>query len=51
VGRRGPGRAGEVRRHVVAFKRARVSDYGGRTLSGSGYEVNPSIPQAQSLSR
>ena len=36
---------------VVAFKRARVSDYGGRTLSGSGYEVNPSIPQAQSLSR
>ena len=34
---------------VVAFKRARVSDYGGRTLSGSGYEVNPSIPQAQSL--
>lgn len=34
---------------IVAFKRARVSDYGGRTLSGSGYEVNPSIPQAHYL--
>jgi replication factor A1 len=34
---------------VVAFKRAKVSDYGGRTLSGSGFEVNPSIPQANSL--
>jgi replication factor A1 len=34
---------------VVAFKRAKVSDYGGRTLSGAGYEVNPNIPQAQSL--
>jgi len=34
---------------VVAFKRARVSDYGGRTLSGAGYEVDPNVPQARSL--
>ena len=36
---------------VVAFKRARVSDYGGRTLSGSGFSVNPNIPQAAALSQ
>jgi len=36
---------------IVAFKRARVSDYGGRTLSGSGFVINPNIPQAQSLSQ
>jgi len=34
---------------VVAFKRARVSDFGGRTLSGSGAAVEPSIPQAGQL--
>mmetsp|Transcript_12965 Transcript_12965/g.20013 ORF Transcript_12965/g.20013 Transcript_12965/m.20013 type:complete len:634 (-) Transcript_12965:1237-3138(-) len=34
---------------VVAFKRARISDYGGRSLSGSGCSVNPSIPQANQL--
>lgn len=34
---------------IVAFKRARVSDYGGRTLSGGSFEVNPNIPQAQHL--
>lgn len=34
---------------IVAFKRARVSDYGGRTLSGGSFEVNPNIPQAQQL--
>lgn len=36
---------------VVAFKRARVSDYGGRTLSGGSYTVNPNIPEAQALGR
>jgi len=35
---------------LVAFKRARVSDWGGRTLSGSGFSVNPNIPDAQALS-
>ena len=34
---------------IVAFKRARVKNYGVRTLSGSGYEVNQSFPQANSL--
>jgi replication factor A1 len=34
---------------VVAFKRARISDYGGRSLSGSGCSVNPTIPQANQL--
>lgn len=34
---------------IVAFKRARVSDYGGRTLSGSGCAVEPNIPQAGQL--
>eukprot|EP00581_Thalassiosira_minuscula_P004331 CAMPEP_0183747146 /NCGR_PEP_ID=MMETSP0737-20130205/67112_1 /TAXON_ID=385413 /ORGANISM="Thalassiosira miniscula, Strain CCMP1093" /LENGTH=555 /DNA_ID=CAMNT_0025982855 /DNA_START=538 /DNA_END=2205 /DNA_ORIENTATION=+ len=34
---------------VVAFKRARVSDYGGRTLSGQNFSINPKIPQAESL--
>lgn len=36
---------------IVAFKRARVSDYGGRTLSGAGFVVNPTIPQANALSQ
>ncbi len=34
---------------VVAFRRARVSDYGGRTLSasgGNGINVNPSLPES-----
>lgn len=34
---------------VVAFKRARISDYGGRSLSGSGCSVDPKIPQANQL--
>jgi len=34
---------------IVAFKRARISDYGGRSLSGSGCSVNPTIPQANQL--
>mmetsp|Transcript_952 Transcript_952/g.2275 ORF Transcript_952/g.2275 Transcript_952/m.2275 type:complete len:643 (+) Transcript_952:206-2134(+) len=34
---------------VVAFKRARLSDYGGRTLSGQAYAVNPNIEEANSL--
>lgn len=36
---------------VVAFRRARVSDYGGKSLSLAGsYEVNPShVPQQKSL--
>ena len=34
---------------VVAFKRARISDYGGRSLSGTGCSVEPRIPQADQL--
>mmetsp|Transcript_6784 Transcript_6784/g.14694 ORF Transcript_6784/g.14694 Transcript_6784/m.14694 type:complete len:645 (+) Transcript_6784:208-2142(+) len=34
---------------IVAFKRARVSDYGGRTLSGQSFNMNPNIPQANGL--
>jgi len=34
---------------IVAFKRARVSDYGGRTLSGQAFSVEPNIPQANQL--
>jgi len=34
---------------VVAFKRARISDFGGRSLSGSGCSVDPRIPQANQL--
>jgi replication factor A1 len=35
---------------VVAFRRARVSDYNGKTVSLSGdYEVNPDISEARSL--
>ncbi len=37
---------------VVAFRRARVSDYGGRTLSasgGNGINVNPSIPESNRI--
>ena len=34
---------------IVAFKRARVSDYGGRTLSGSAFAVNPNISEAKAL--
>jgi len=36
---------------LVAFKRARVSDWGGRTLSGDGFSINPNIPEAQNLSK
>jgi replication factor A1 len=35
---------------VVAFRRARVSDYGGKSLSGGdGIDVNPDIPEAGPL--
>jgi len=35
---------------VAAFRRARVSDYGGKSLSaGPSSEVNPDIPEAQQL--
>ena len=34
---------------VVAFKRARLSDYGGRSLSGGDVNVNPQIPQCHQL--
>jgi replication factor A1 len=37
---------------VVAFRRARVSDYGGRTLSasgGNGININPRIPEADRI--
>jgi replication factor A1 len=35
---------------VVAFRRARVSDYGGKSLSaGNSIDVNPAVPQTQQL--
>jgi replication factor A1 len=35
---------------VVAFRRARVSDYGGKSLSGGdGIDVNPDVPEASQL--
>ena len=34
---------------VVAFKQARVGDYGGRSLSSNGFSVEPQIPQTQQL--
>mmetsp|Transcript_5408 Transcript_5408/g.8036 ORF Transcript_5408/g.8036 Transcript_5408/m.8036 type:complete len:638 (-) Transcript_5408:183-2096(-) len=37
---------------VVALRRARVSDYGGRTLSasgGNGININPRVPEAQRI--
>ncbi len=37
---------------VVAFRRARVSDFGGRTLSasgGNGINIHPRIPEAQRI--
>jgi replication factor A1 len=35
---------------VVAFRRARVGDYGGKSLSaGDGIDVQPDIPQAKAL--
>jgi replication factor A1 len=35
---------------VVAFRRARVSDYGGKTLSaGDGVDVDPAVPEAGAL--
>lgn len=36
---------------VVAFKRVRVSDYGGRSLSGGTYNIDPNIPEAHALKR
>lgn len=37
---------------VVAFRRARVSEYGGRSLSaGASSDINPQIPEAQQLMR
>lgn len=35
---------------VVAMRKCRVSDYGGRTLSVGSYVVNPRIPEAQRVS-
>jgi replication factor A1 len=35
---------------VVAFRRARVSDYGGKSLSGGdGIDINPDVPETQIL--
>eukprot|EP00571_Detonula_confervacea_P014379 CAMPEP_0172303124 /NCGR_PEP_ID=MMETSP1058-20130122/4695_1 /TAXON_ID=83371 /ORGANISM="Detonula confervacea, Strain CCMP 353" /LENGTH=635 /DNA_ID=CAMNT_0013013833 /DNA_START=117 /DNA_END=2024 /DNA_ORIENTATION=+ len=34
---------------IVAFKKTRVSDFGGRTLSGGTCNVEPNIPQAGQL--
>lgn len=34
---------------VVAFKKARVGDYGGRTLSGGTFTVEPNHPQAPNM--
>ncbi|GAX27362.1 replication factor A1 [Fistulifera solaris] len=37
---------------VVAFRRARLSEYGGRSLSaGASTDINPQIPEAQQLVR
>lgn len=36
---------------VVAFKRNRVSDYGGRSLSCGTLSVNPNLPEAHALKR
>eukprot|EP01083_Nonionella_stella_P150017 477255_1 len=36
---------------IVAFRRARLSDYGGRTLSanGDGINIRPNVPEAEKL--
>jgi replication factor A1 len=34
---------------IVAFRRARVSDYGGKSLSGGDVHVEPNIPETESL--
>jgi replication factor A1 len=42
--------SGTQQHPIVAFRRARVSDYGGKTLSaGDGVDVNPTIPEASEL--
>ena len=34
---------------VCAFRRARISDYGGKSLSGNGYLLEPKIPETAAL--
>jgi replication factor A1 len=34
---------------VVAFRRARVSDYGGKSLSGGDIHIEPKIPETEAL--
>jgi replication factor A1 len=34
---------------VCAFRRARISDYGGKSLSGNGYFLEPDIPETAAL--
>jgi len=34
---------------VVAFRRARISDYGGKSLSGGDVHVEPKIPETEAL--
>jgi replication factor A1 len=34
---------------VCAFRRARISDYGGKSLSGNGYFIEPKIPETEAL--
>lgn len=36
-------------RKIAAFRRARVSDYGGKTLSGGDAHLEPNIPEAEAL--
>ena len=36
---------------VVAFRRARVSDYGGKTLSGGDVFVEPDVPETEDIRR
>ena len=34
---------------VVSFRRARVGDYGGRTLSSNQYQIQPRVPETQRI--
>eukprot|EP00529_Nitzschia_sp_RCC80_P016749 CAMPEP_0113450592 /NCGR_PEP_ID=MMETSP0014_2-20120614/5906_1 /TAXON_ID=2857 /ORGANISM="Nitzschia sp." /LENGTH=646 /DNA_ID=CAMNT_0000341929 /DNA_START=168 /DNA_END=2108 /DNA_ORIENTATION=- /assembly_acc=CAM_ASM_000159 len=39
----------EGQKPIVAFRRARVSDYGGKSLSGGDVHVEPKVEEAESL--
>ena len=42
---------GGTNQKVVAFRRARVSDYGGKTLSGGDIFVEPDVPETEDIRR